>query len=79
MFEKIIKWLVFDKSFVFLFKRPMSENRAFMCGHCYKTRMVVHGHLVQPAVCLSDLYDVFQLDIVRETRQTLWTMIYTSP
>ena len=26
-----------------------------------------------PAVCLSDLYDVFLLDIVRDTRQNLWT------
>ena len=25
--------------------------------------MVVHGQLVEPAVCLSDLYDVFLLDI----------------
>ena len=39
-----------------------------------KTRMVVHGQLVEPAVCLSDLYDVFLLDIVRDTRQNLWTM-----
>ena len=36
-----------------------------------KTRMVVHGQLVEPAVCLSDLYDVFLLDIVRDTRQNL--------
>ena len=43
-----------------------------------KTRMVVHGQLVEPAVCLSDLYDVFLLDIVRDTRQNLWTMIYRS-
>ena len=42
------------------------------------TRMVVHGQLVEPAVCLSDLYDVFLLDIVRDTRQNLWTMIYRS-
>ena len=27
------------------------------------TRMVVHGQLVEPAVCVSDLYDVFLLDI----------------
>ena len=39
------------------------------------TRMVVHGQLVEPAVCLSDLYDVFLLDIVRDTRQNLLTMI----
>ena len=38
--------------------------------------MVVHGQLVEPAVCLSDLYDVFLLDIFRDTRQNLWTMIY---
>ena len=25
----------------------------------YKTRMVVHGQLVEPTVCLSDLYDVY--------------------
>ena len=42
------------------------------------TRMVVHGQHVKPAVCLSDLYDVFLLDIVRDTRQNLWTMIYRS-
>ena len=30
-------------------------------------RMVVHGKLVEPVVCLSDLYDVFLLDIVRDT------------
>ena len=34
--------------------------------------------LVKRTVCLSDLYDVFLLDIVRETRQNLWTMIYRS-
>ena len=42
------------------------------------TRMVVHGQLVEPAVCLSDLYDDFKLDIVRDTRQNLWSMIYRS-
>ena len=42
------------------------------------TRMVVHGQLVEPVVCLSDLYYVFLLDIVRNTRQNLWTMIYRS-
>ena len=40
-----------------------------------KTRMVVHGQLVEPAVCLSDLYDVFLLDIIRDRRQNLWTKI----
>ena len=45
---------------------------------CFTTRMVVHGQLVEPAVCLSDLYDVFLLDTVRDTRQNLWTMIYRS-
>ena len=35
------------------------------------TRMVVYGQLVEPAVCLSDLYDVFLLHIVRDTRQNL--------
>ena len=40
--------------------------------------MVVHRQLVEPAVCLSDLYDVFLLDIVRDTRQNLWPMIYRS-
>ena len=43
-----------------------------------ETRMVVHGQLIELAVCLSDLYDVFPLDIVRDTRQNLWTMIYRS-
>ena len=38
--------------------------------------MVVHRQLVEPAVCLSDLYDVFLLDIVRDTRQNLWTMVF---
>ena len=38
--------------------------------------MVVHGQLVEPPVRLSDLYDVFLLDIVRDTRQNLRTMIY---
>ena len=42
------------------------------------TRMVVHGQLVEPAVCLSDLYDIFLSDIVRDIRQNLWTMIYRS-
>ena len=44
----------------------------------FETRMVVHGQLVEPAICLSDLYDVFLLDIVRDTRQNLRTMIYRS-
>ena len=44
----------------------------------YSTRMVVHGQLVEPAVCLSDLCDVFLLDIVRDTRQNLWTMMHRS-
>ena len=43
-----------------------------------KTRMVVHGQLVDSAVCLSDRYDVYLLDIVRDTRQNFWTMIYRS-
>ena len=43
-----------------------------------KTRMVVHGQLVEPAVTLSDLYDVFLLDFVRDTRKNLWIMIYRS-
>ena len=42
------------------------------------TRMVVQRQLVEPAVCLSDLYDVFLLDIVRGIRQNIWTMIYKS-
>ena len=45
---------------------------------CSKTRMVVHGQLVESAVCLSDLYDVFLLGIVRDTRHNLWAMIYRS-
>ena len=28
--------------------------------------MVVHRQLVEPGVCLSDLYDVFLFDIVRD-------------
>ena len=44
----------------------------------FLTRMVVHGQLVEPAVCLRDLYDVFLLDIVRDTRQNLLTIIYRS-
>ena len=48
------------------------------CDTICLTRMVVHGQLVEPAVCLSDLYDVFLLDIDRDTRQNLWTMIYRS-
>ena len=48
------------------------------CPHVHHNRMVVHGQLVEPAVCLSNLYDVFLLDIVRDTKQNLWTMIYRS-
>ena len=44
-------------------------------GCSTKTRIVVHEYLVVPAVCLSDLYDVFLLDIVGDTRQSLWTLI----
>ena len=40
--------------------------------------MVVHGQLLEPAVCLSDLCDVFLLAIVRDSRQNLWTMIFFS-
>ena len=40
--------------------------------------MVVHGQLVESVVCLSDLYDVFLLDIVTDTRQNLLTMMYRS-
>ena len=40
-----------------------------------KTRMAVQGQLVKPAVFVSDIYDVFLLDNVRDTRQNLWTMI----
>ena len=36
-----------------------------------RTRMVVHGQLVKHAVCLSDLYDIFLLDIVRDTRHDI--------
>ena len=43
-----------------------------------KKKKVVHGQLFEPDVCLSDLYDVFLLDIVRDTRQNLWTIIYRS-
>ena len=48
------------------------------CISLLLTRMVVDGQLVEPAVCLSDLYDIFLLDIVRDTRQNLWTMVYRS-
>ena len=34
-----------------------------------KTRMVVQGHSVQPAVHFSDLYEAFLLDKVRDTGQ----------
>ena len=34
--------------------------------------------VVKPAVCLSDPYDVFLIDIVKDTKQNLWTMIYRS-
>ena len=44
----------------------------------FTTRMIVHGQLVEPAVGLSNLYDVFLLDIVRDARQNLWIMIYRS-
>ena len=37
----------------------------FYQNYIFTTRMVVHGQLVEPAVCLRDLYDVFLLDIVR--------------
>ena len=49
-----------------------------MLNKLKKTRMVVHGQLVESAVCLGDLYDVFLLGIVRDTRQNLKTMIYRS-
>ena len=35
--------------------------------------MVVHGKLVEPVVCLSDLYDVFLLDIVRGREAGGWS------
>ena len=38
---------------------------------CIAARMVVHGQLIEPVVCLSDLHDVFLLNIVKE-------MVYTS-
>ena len=53
-----------------------NEYRSMICRISQKsrndskiTRMVVHEQLVEPAVCLSDLYDVFLLDIVRDTKQ----------
>ena len=64
--------------------RATSENTALVFMSEMKnqskpeTKMVVNGQLVEPAVCLSDLHDVSLLDIVRDTRQTLWTMIYRS-
>ena len=33
--------------------------------------MVVYGQLAEPAVCLSDIYNVFLLEIVKDTRQNL--------
>ena len=54
------------------------DDSKFLRTFFFFFRMVVHGKLVEPAVCLSDLYDVFLLDIVKDTRQNLWTMIYRS-
>ena len=58
----------------------MDKKYYFYCSsnNVCTTRMVIHGQPVEPAVCLSDLYDVFLLDIVRDSRQNLWTMIYRS-
>ena len=53
----------------------LSSNVLIRDSSLVKTRMVVHRQLVEPAVCLSDLYDVFLLDIVRDSKQNLWTMI----
>ena len=55
-----------------------NRSRSTEGNRLKQTWMVVHGQLVEPAVCLSDLYDVFLLDIVRETRQNLRTMICRS-
>ena len=57
-------------------RKAMSEHSTFLVID--RTRMVVHGQLVEPAVCFSDLYDVFLLDIIRDTRQNLWTIVYRS-
>ena len=62
------------ETFTFLPHRSVFNSLPRTC----ETRMVVHGQLVEPAVCLSGLYDVFLLDIVRDTRQNLWTMIHRS-
>ena len=57
--------------------QDFAENLCFLSVYflCVEililTRMVVQGQLVEPAVCLSDLYDVFLLDIVKDTRQNL--------
>ena len=59
-------------------KKERKKNANEVKGLFNFTRMVVHGQLVEPIVCLSDLYDVFLLDIVRDTRQNLWTMTYRS-
>ena len=39
-----------------------------------KSRMIVQGQLGKPAVCSSDLYEVFLYDKVRDIRQNDWTM-----
>ena len=53
----------------------LKKNNGYKRLQMALTRMVAQGQLVEPAVCLSDLYDVFLSDIVRDTRQNLWTMI----
>ena len=42
----------------------MNQKDHFSVQPVKLTRMVVHGQLVEPVVCLSNLYDVFLLDIV---------------
>ena len=39
-----------------------------------RIRMVVQGQLVEPAVCFSDLCDIFLEDKVRDTKQNHWTI-----
>ena len=47
----------------------LSTEAVMPLKYLIRTRMVVYGQLVKPVVCLSDLYDVFLFDIVRDTRQ----------
>ena len=50
-----------------------SQNKLDLNG-CPRTTCRTRCLLIK----LSDPYDVFLIDIVRDTRQSLWTMIYRS-